>query len=725
MGSKFAPPTKKELEAFEASESNLKSKFAPPTEQELKAFEDSERIKQPEEVKGLNTDLTAPVAGYATGKIAQKGIEKGIEKTGELAGRGLEKIAEMGGTSPEQLKLIKENFKTFKAMDPMARVNSFLDKSRKTNLSVNEMYAEAEKLLVDKKITPDEYKNIVQSAILEKDKYGRPTFARPVSQSEIEKADTKVLSNLKDEAIKKEERMLNEFARLKAEEAVKKADFEYKITNATNQQLPKSMEAEIREGVINNIKSNPQESGFRGLGPQLLGDYDYKIGKEIEKLQTPLSEEFPFLEGTSMDPKEAAAFQKILKIPGTADITGDKLQEYIREARSKAFLEDGRLSSKPSAAFAAETRKKISNLSPEAGKLMEAETIELGKLEALENAGYIDRTGEGLKTKIEMTDTQRNKLVKDLSTSYKGSTPTDVVENLQVLKDYLSPDQFKKLELAAIKLSEQKGGGIDYVNANKIDAILQGITKRSISRGVATLPESVSLALPRTTAIAKTIGKGALKSLPYLGAGLGGIAAQAAEEGLDSTESGATPTTISEDVQGQQFSPFWEERGFTPSEALEKAKIKSFEEEYGTQPKTIQQQYPSNLALEGMMDIAESPEITAQREMLQQQKQSIAESKKLREERRLETQKVKQMGALAPTYVEAPLKQVLKADNPSEINSTAQSLQSMPDKASQEYGRVLSQIVNSPMSQKEAVLFGLNQQPAFRELLRKLKGNKE
>jgi hypothetical protein len=33
----------------------------------------------------------------------------------------------------------------------------------------------------------------------------------------------------------------------------------------------------------------------------------------------------------------------------------------------------------------------------------------------------------------------------------------------------------------------------------------------------------------------------------------------------------------------------------------------------------------------------------------------------------------------------------------------------------------MSQIVNAPDSQKEAVLFGLNQQPAFRELVRKLK----
>ena len=441
-------------------------------------------------------------------------------------------------------------------------------------------------------------------------------------------------------------------------------------------------------------------------------------GKLISAKEMPLSEVFPSLKGTSMDPREEAAFKKILEIPGTADITGDKLQQYMREARSKAFLEDGNLSDKPSAAFGSEVRKEITKLSPEAGKLMEAENVELNKLESLENAGYIKREGTGLKTTVEMTDTQRNKLVKDLATSYKGSTPTDVAENLQVLKDYLSPDQFKKLELAGIKLAEQRGGGIDYINANKINAILQGITKRSVSRGLATVPQSIALNFPKTAAI----GKFAVKALPIVGAGIGGVAAQAAEEALSPTESGALPTTISTDMQGQPFAPFYEEKGFTPEEAIKRAEISQFQEEYGTQPKTIQQEYPTNLALEGMSDIVESPQITSQRESLQKQKQMLEESRRLRDERRLETQKVKQMGALAPTYVEAPVKQVLKADNPAEIASIAQSMQASSDRASQEYSRVLSQIVDAPASQKEAVLFGLNQQPAFREILKKLKG---
>ena len=199
------------------------------------------QIESPEEVtqteEAALTPITDQIIAPATGYMAGRAAQEAISKTGEVASRGLEKIAELGGTSPEQLRTIKQNFPEFRATDPIAEMNKLLETARGTNVDVNKMYAEAEKLLADKKITPDQYKNIVQKTILEKDKYGQRTFAKPISQSEIQKADARVLSNLKEEAVKKEEKMLDEFARLKADEAVKKADFEYKITNATKQDL--------------------------------------------------------------------------------------------------------------------------------------------------------------------------------------------------------------------------------------------------------------------------------------------------------------------------------------------------------------------------------------------------------------------------------------------------------------------------------------------------------
>ncbi len=678
------------LSDLNEDEYQVKSNASEETPLSLSSLSESEyEIKSPEELEQpqevaltpITEQITAPAAGYIAGRAAQEGISK----TGELAGKGLGKIAELGGTSPEQLKTIKQNFPEFKATDPITELNKVLESARGTNVDVNRMYAEAETLLANKKITPDEYTKIVESAVLEQNKYGQPTFAKPVSQSEMQKANTKVMGNLRKEAVLEEERMLNEFAQLKANEAIKKADFEYKITNATNQSLPKPIESELKSDIINKVKSNPQEFGFKGLESEVLGGYDYKIKKEMEALQTPLAKTFPSLEGTSIVPAEEKAFQKILGMPSKADIPGNRLQEMLREFRDRGFTEEGQLSEKPAASMSTKVRERISELSPEAGKLMEAENVELNKLESLENAGYIKREGTGLKTNIVMTDTQRNKFVKDLSTAYDAASPTDVTENLQALKDYLPEDQFKKLQLAGLKLAEKRGGGIDYINSNKINAILQSITKRSVSRGVATLPEAISAALPKVvTSAAKTLGKGAFKALPMLGAGIGGVAAQAAEEALSPEPSGATP----------EMPEYWLERGVrSPEEQQQKARLASFK---------------AGLPAGGRID--EMPSRYEKPELRERKEQVLA---------------VKKAGALAPTYVEAPLKQVLKADNPSEIASIAQSMQASPDKASQEYSRVLSQIVDAPVSQKEAVLFGLNQQPAFRELLRKLKDKKE
>ena len=58
-----------------------------------------------------------------------------------------------------------------------------------------------------------------------------------------------------------------------------------------------------------------------------------------------------------------------------------------------------------------------------------------------------------------------------------------------------------------------------------------------------------------------------------------------------------------------------------------------------------------------------------------------------------------------------------------ELNALASQFEAMTeDKAAQEYSRVLRSIMSSPSKNKEAQLAVLNQQPAFRELVRKTKG---
>jgi hypothetical protein len=217
-------------------------------------------------------EVTAPAIGYLAGKATQKVIEK----TGELAERRLEKIAEMGGTSPEQLKLIKENFPAFKAVDPIDEMNKLLEAARGTNVGINQMYQEAEKLLADKKITPDEYKGIVERAALEQNQYNQPTFAKPISQSEVSKTLQPSIESTQEIIKSKEEKLLKEFAELKAKEVVAQE------SQKSLGQLPKETVEQITKATKEQILQNPQAFDFKGIpSSEVLPIFEQERGKLI------------------------------------------------------------------------------------------------------------------------------------------------------------------------------------------------------------------------------------------------------------------------------------------------------------------------------------------------------------------------------------------------------------------------------------------------------------
>jgi hypothetical protein len=499
-----------------------------------------------------------------------------------------------------------------------------------------------------------------------------------------------------------------------------------------------------------------------------------KVRKQIiREQQTKLASEFPSVRGYQ-DVRGLGSDIKKLIEPYT-DVTqfeGRRAAEELRNMRKQAFGPSPTVKDEAAKALQEEVRQLMA---PE-GSVSDIEYKRvsnlLNQLKQAQTEGFITRkTGEVIPGNIDMGEEdllinkfkpesveigqKEQQFIKQVLNPSKADLQNiDVVRGRETLENLINnPKMLDEVKQAAIKQ-----GLLDPKKAFKfgpVDALRLTLAGGSAATGLGLFPtvlagayegvkyaktpegayklatltprvedvvSGVASKYPKTSKVVGGVAKLGLKAIPFGGAAIGGVAAQAAEEALSPEASGALPTTISTDEQGQPFAPFYEEKGFTPEEAVKRAEISQFQEEYGTQPKTIQQEYPSNLALEGMSDIVESPQITSQRQSLQKQKQMLEESRRLRDERRLETQKVKQLGALAPTYVEAPLKQVLKADSPAEISSIAQSMQTMPDKASQEYSRVLSQIVDAPASQKEAVLFGLNQQPAFRELLKKIKG---
>lgn len=649
-----------ELPSFEQTEE------LPSFEQteELPSFEETENLEPISTTEDSSIKLPAPLIGYAAGKA----IQKGVPLAGKMLEKAQESIAMLGGTTPENLKLIKENYRQYKKMDPIVPMDELLFKTRGTNQKAIDLYNQAEKLLADKKITPDEYIDIVRRAVLEKNKYGTPTYAKPISQSEITKATKKAAEEALELSKNRYELLAEEYADAKAKKQVE---------DYVRQNL--SVSDEVKKHLYQNFKTKALKNTpeFPRMVPEYLKDVRNLRASEVEKLQTGLSKQFPELKGTSMFPSEEASFKKILGLKSSSDIRGDELQEMLRTLRDKAFTEDGRLSEKPAASTSKQIRSKISELSPEASDLMQKEFQEISKLEELEKSGYIERKKAGKVTEISMTDTQRNNLLKDLANAYDKQKPTDVIERIEVLKKYLPEEEFNKLTLAASKLAEKKAEGINYINARPINAILQSVRLRKISRALATIPQQIASFFPEPVVKATgKVGKKALKALPLVGTVVGGLAgyAEAKEEGFP--EALAMAYGGLEAVNPLPVSPIETYKGVEQAGKGRAENIAS--------------------SFEGARKFEEK---MRRRELIE---------------------KAEEAGALAPNYVEAPKPTVLKADDFSEIGTIAQKLSSSPDAASQEYARVLNKVVNAPEREREAILFGLNQQPAFRQRLKEL-----
>ena len=176
------------------------------------------------------------------------------------------------------------------------------------------------------------------------------------------------------------------------------------------------------------------------------------------------------------------------------------------------------------------------------------------------------------------------------------------------------------------------------------------------------------------------------KAIPILAGGLVGLGAQAAEEGMESEPSGALPETIESDIVTKDpYSAYWQEKGVRdPEEQIQRARAASFKQ--GIPASQINQsRIPGAYA---------KPEKKAYMESVRQAEQA---------------------GTLEKNYVE-------KITPKDDLEGLTNTLKSFDDKASQEYPNVLQGLVNSTESQKEAILFTLNQQPAFRQVIKKAKG---
>lgn len=679
----------------------------------LPAFEDTEELSTipfqksstPSEIKGAGIGaFVGALPGAVTGLAGLAAEKTGISRS---------------PYTPEQLQLLASEYGRLKTINPEETMAKVGEQFSKQNRIINEIEKEAYANLSEP-ITRQEYqKAIVQSSI---------PFTREVDTTtpEFLKAKEELTPKLQsfNPIELQEAQQLEKFANKKASEIInnKRA--------ASFGTIPEEQLLQEYNDLKQQIKQTKEGFTFKPDTEKAIKDYNKQIaqassleqvGKKsaMEKLQTPLAKTFPELKGrlysSAYADVEKDVANIINKYKAGEKLKGDDAYKLVREIRQAVFSKDGELKLGKDAAKAAQRaiRDLVGEKNPEASNLFQEMSQKISDLKKLEETGYLKRDKNVSKASedfIKFGKTQQSKIIKDIAPNLYASgvdVSGDVVKRLTELKKALPDNLYKELELAVLKIAMDDPA--KKATLSNFDLAVTAVAPKF--GGFKYLGKLIGS--PKGSLQAYRIGK-ALKSAakPIAGVGaavgglVGGIAAQAAEEAFDPETSGALPTEVDlpvtyenspiprdlRSIEGIQSS-YWFERGVRdPEEQLQRARLASFkqgltESGYGSYDKT-----PSAY---------EKPEVKAYKEKVMQ---------------------AEKLGALAPTYVEAPKTKVLKADNPVEISSVARAMQSSPDKVSQEYSRVLSQIVNAPASQKEAVLFGLNQQPAFRELVRKLKG---
>jgi hypothetical protein len=717
--------------------------------------------------------LKAPAAGYVAGKAAQKGLEK----TGELVSKLPEKLAtSLGGLTPEQVSYMQQNYKNIEAGKGISQE------------AVEEGYSKLENVFKQKNIQANRARELAESnlevpltkelmekaasqalpKVMDKIEPEKEAFQKTLKERTQTKVESEItrLTNLIEQ---KKQAVIDasEYAQSKAEKAaeiaVKKATPKKKL--GLVKETPIDTEAIYNKAFEEELtKSLPEQNKMQAKAIKDFQDYNNqildlqneyyqssdvmpKVQEElIKEKQTDLAKKYPSVKGYE-DVKNLGQDIENLTKPYSeiTQLEKSRAAEELRNIRKKAFGKTPEVKDEAAKVFAEEVRQLMAPEGSASDVEYKRVSNLLNQLKQAQTEGFITRkTGEVIPGNMDMGEEdlliskfrpesveigqkEQQFISKVVNPSKSDLQNIDIVRGRETFQNLVdNPKLVDEVRQAAIKQ-----GLLDPKKAFKfgpIDAFRLTIAGGSAATGLGLFPSLVAGAyegvkyaktpqgayklatlaprIAESTAgkITGKIAKGALKTLPMFGAGIGGVAAQAAEEALSPEPSGALPTEVeTEDRRNAPIpanqqeldrikSTYWFEKGYTPEEQQQKARLASFKEGL---PQDILNKMPSPY---------EKPEVKAYKE-------KVMQSEKL--------------GALAPTYVEAPLKKVLKSDNPAEIASIAQSMQASPDKASQEYSRVLNQIVDAPASQKEAVLFGLNQQPAFRELVRKIKGEEE
>jgi hypothetical protein len=650
-------------------------------------------VPQDSAIQNAIEAFTGAGIGAGVGAATPQLAGMGVEKLGGLT----QKLAESQSPyTPEQLSNITENIDQFKTIDPQESMEKVGGQFEQFNRIANEKEKAAYANLTEP-VTRQEFEKTVTQAAMPY------TKEVPTDTPEFAAAEQRLTPQInRPDPIKAQEAaQLEAFAEQQAQDRMAG------VKAANMGMIPEEQLLDTyRKAKQEALKSKegfafvPDAKAAQAALMQETADVDSaaNLGRQaaVEKFQTPLAGKLPELKGRMFGSAEAVDEGDIAKIlnqykPGEK-LVGDEPYQLVRKIRAMAYDRNDnlRISGEAARAVQKQLRDLVGEKNPEASELLQSMSGDIKQLEKLEGAGYLKRDMDVSKSSdefINFGEKQQQKVLKDIAPNLHASgvqISDDAAQRLIELKKVVPEPLFKELELATLKQAMKNPkhqlslSGFEVALAAARPAMASiNIGKKALEsaegslaafRGAKAL-QKTGQALKRGTKAGAAIGG-------ILGGPLGAMAGEVAQEAMDVEPSGATP----------DMPDYWLEKGVAnPEEQIQKARLSSFKE--GLPNQGVADKIP------GAYD---KPEVKAYKERV------------------LGAEKA---GTLKKNYVEKQ-----ESTDANDIQGLINSFQGMGDRASAEYSNVLSQVLDAPEGKKEAILFGLNQQPAFREMLRKAKG---
>lgn len=375
-------------------------------------------IQEPSIISELANAATGGAIGAGTGALLQS----------QVVAPAINKAAEkFGPYSSEQLNRIVNEYDQYKLTDPSASLKGVEDILRNVNVDANKLEEQAYKNLVNP-ITREQY----QKAVIDQ----AQKFTKDVP------TDTQAFQE--------------QIARLQL-------------------QQPK-----IAETIVPGFEKYPEPEAFAKSDlEKKLAELDRLKQQAVKKLQTPLANQFPELEGkmiTSGTSINESDLNKILNLYKKGDkLSGEEAYQLNRLLGDMGYDKASGMKNVAAATGKKALREEIAKNNPEASELFKAQSAKINELKDLEKAGYLKRDKSISKSNpefVNVTEKNAQNIFKDL-TSNKMQLSDDVKSRLEVLKKTLPEKQFKELELSMLKAIE-----LDPKNALKIgglDVALAGV----------------------------------------------------------------------------------------------------------------------------------------------------------------------------------------------------------------------------------------------------------